>query len=224
MIKGVILDFNGTLYRDHDLNDRAWMETFYKVAGEDSKYRYEDFDVSTETLNKDHDHSKAILNRFNKDDSEEEILKLSKYKEDLYMKYAKEANRKQLMEGAEEFLYYLIKNNIPYCIASMAPLWNFNFYLDYLHLDKWFTFDNIVYDTVEYPNKNLMYQEAARRMNINIEDALLFEDSPKVIKKAPLSGVNKIIYLNSKNKELSMPEIIQEIKDFRDFDYSILEK
>ena len=224
MIKGVILDFNGTLYRDHDLNDRAWEETYYKVAGNDSSANYNDFDASTEVLNKDHDYSKAILNRFNKSVSEEEILKLSKYKEDLYIKYAKEGNRKELMEGASEFLDYLKRNNIPYCIASMAPIWNFNFYLDYLHLDRWFSFDNIVYDTVEYPNKNVMYKEAARRININIEDALLFEDSPKVIKKAPECGVKKIIYLNSKNKELLMPEIVQEIKDFRDFDYSILEK
>ena len=224
MIKGIILDFNGTLYRDHDLNDRAWMETFYSVAGKDNKEKYENFDISTEVLTKDYDYSKTILEKFNKDASDESIYKLSKYKEDLYQKYAKEEKRTELLEGAPDFLDYLKKNNTPYCIASMAPIWNFNFYFEYLDLGKWFTFDNIVYDTVDYPDKNTMYIEATRRMNINIEDALLFEDSPKVIKKAPASGIKKIVYLNSKHKEYKIPEIIQEINDFRDFDYRILEK
>ena len=144
MIKGIILDFNGTLYRDHDLNDRAWEETFYRVAGTNNKDKYEDFDVSTEVLTKDYDYSKTILQKFNKDCSDESILQLSKYKEDLYIKYAKEEKRKELLEGVPDFLEYLKNNDIPYCIASMAPIWNFNFYFEYLDLGKWFTFDNIV--------------------------------------------------------------------------------
>lgn len=224
MIKGIILDFNGTLYRDHDLNNRAWMETFYSVAGKESKEKYEDFDVSTEVLTKDYDYSKTILEKFNKEASDEAIDKLSNHKESLYIKYARELNRNKLIEGAPLFLDYLKENNISYCIASMAPLGNFNFYLEYLHLDRWFSFDNIVYDCSDYLDKNAMYIEAARRMSINIEDALLFEDSPKVIKKAPLCGIKKIIYFNSKNKTYQQNEIIQEINNFKDFDYSILEK
>lgn len=223
MIKGVIIDFNGTLFLDHDLNDYAWGKAFDSVKTNDSITFKEFFDKNIEVLTKDYDFSKYILQTFNLDYSDESIEKLSKYKEDTYISLTKLGNRNTLMKGANDFLDYLKDNNIPYCIASMAPKMNFDFYLDYLNLKKWFTYDNVVYDCIDYKNKNDQYIEAAKRMNIDISECLLIEDSPKVIDRSLNVGINNIVYLNSKNKNYHIKEIKQEIKDFREFDYRILE-
>ena len=224
MIKGVIIDFNGTLYLDHDLNHIGWETAFNSVKTKDSNITYEKFEENIETLTKDYDYSRAMLEMFNKDASLENIINLSDYKEQCYRDLAVKLNRTELMKGTSTFLDYLKDNNIKYCIASMAPLSNFKFYLDYLKLKKWFTLDNIVYDCEKYNNKNDQYDEAIKRMGLKLDECLLIEDSPKVIDRAIEHGVKKIIYLNSKNKEFKRNEIIQEIKDFTEFDYSILKK
>lgn len=224
MIKGVIIDFNGTLYRDHDLNYEAWKQTFDSVKPKESNESYDIFQENIETLTKDYEYSEAILRLFNKPTNIEKIIKLSESKESLYREMAKSQNRNKLMEGATTFLQYLKDNNIPYCIASMAPLSNFKFYLEYLNLKEYFTLDNIVYDSIEYRNKNDQYIEAAKRMNIDLSECLLIEDSPKVIMRSLEKNIKNIIYLNSKNKKFNIKEIKQEIQDFREFDYSILKK
>lgn len=224
MIKGVIIDFNGTLYRDHDLNYEAWKQTFDSVKPKESNESYDIFQENIETLTKDYEYSEAILRLFNKPTNIEKIIEISESKESLYREMAKSQNRNNLMEGANTFLQYLKDNNIPYCIASMAPLSNFKFYLEYLNLKEYFTLDNIVYDSIEYRNKNDQYTEAARRMNIDLSECLLIEDSPKVIMRSLSTNIKNIIYLNSKNKKFNIKEIKQEIQDFREFDYSILKK
>lgn len=224
MIKGVIIDFNGTLYRDHDLNYEAWKQTFDSVKPKESNESYDIFQENIETLTKDYEYSEAILRLFNKPTNIEKIIEISESKESLYREMAKSQNRNKLMEGATTFLQYLKDNNIPYCIASMAPLSNFKFYLDYLNLKEYFTLDNIVYDSIEYRNKNDQYTEAAKRMNIDLSECLLIEDSPKVITRSLSTNIKNIIYLNSKNKKFNIKEIKQEIQDFREFDYSILKK
>lgn len=215
MIKGVIIDFNGTLYRDHDLNYEAWKQTFDSVKPKESNESYDIFQENIETLTKDYEYSEAILRLFNKPTNIEKIIELSESKESLYREMAKSQNRNKLMEGATTFLQYLKDNNIPYCIASMAPLSNFKFYLDYLNLKEYFTLDNIVYDSIEYRNKNDQYTEAAKRMNVDLSECLLIEDSPKVIMRSLSTNIKNIIYLNSKNKKFNIKEIKQEIQDFR---------
>lgn len=225
MIKAVILDFNGTLYLDHDLNDYAWGKAFDSVKDNNSNMTFKEFfDRNIETLTKDYDFSKGILETFNKDSGLDKVIALSKYKEDTYIAEAKRQNRKELMKGAEKFLEYLKENNIKYCIASMAPKMNFDFYLEYLNLKKWFSFDNIVYDCSLYENKNDQYIEAIKRMNVNIDECLLIEDSPKVILRALDIGIKNIIYLNTKNKEFKLKEIIKEAKDFDEIDLEIFKK
>lgn len=225
MIKAVILDFNGTLYLDHDLNDYAWGKAFDSVKSNDSTMTFNEFfEENIEILTKDYDFSKAILETFNKDSSKENIEALSKYKENTYIAEAKRQNRTELMKGAPKFLDYLKENNIKYCIASMAPKMNFDFYLDYLDLKKWFDFDNIVYDYEAYRNKNDQFLEAIKRMNVNIDECLLIEDSPKVIQRSLNIGMNNIVYMNSKNKGFNIKEIIQEIKDFDEFNLEIFKK
>lgn len=224
MAKGIIIDFNGTLYLDHDLNYAAWKYAFDSQKPKDSKADYDEFQRNIEVLTKDYEYAKAMLDLFNKDSSFDKVKELAELKENKYIDLVRFNKRTSLMEGAPGFLNFLKNNNIPYCIASKAPKMNFLFYLDFLNLKRWFTLDNIVHDDELFKNKNDQFLEAARRMNLKIEDCIIIEDSPKVIMRSLSLKPKGIIYLNSKDKEFKINEILQEIKNFNEIDYRILNK
>ena len=220
MVKGVIIDFNGTLYLDHDLNRAAWTETFNSIRPKGNKSKYSDLDRTNKPNN--YLLIKGMYDFFNMEANDELIQKVSDYKETIYKKLALEGNRNKLIDGAEEMFEYFKKNNTPYCIASMAPKCNIDFYLDYLGLDRWFTYDNIVYDNGEYSAKNPQIEEAARRMNLDVKDCLIIEDTPENIRLA-IEKINakQFIYINTRDIEYISKEILQEIKDFTELDYKI---
>lgn len=222
MIEGIIFDFNGTLYQDKDLNDYAWSKMFDSVADEKHKGKYLQFCEGKENLVNDYTRSEAILKIFNKKVNDEAINKFSDDKENLYQEEARKQNRKNFTEGFEDLMEYLVKNKIPFSIASMAPLTNMKFYLNYLHLDRWFSLDkNIIYDNNIYKEKNPMYLDAAKSMNIKIENCLLVEDTPYVIEKSFEVGVKNVIYLNSNKIKFNNINITQEISNFTELNYNI---
>lgn len=223
MIKGVILDFNGTLYLDHDLNKKAWSDTFNSVKPTDFKVNYNDLNRNDSP--NDYLLSSAIYRFFNIEANDEMINTLSNNKEKEYRELAIKLGRNKLIEGTEDLLNYLKDNNIPYCIASMAPRSNFDFYLEYLHLDRWFSYRNIIYDNGKYNDKNSQIIDAAKLIGLKPKDCLIIEDTPTNIDEA-IKGLkaNKFIYINTKNIEFTKKEILQEIKDYRELDYSIFNK
>ena len=222
-IKGLILDFNGTLYLDHDLNYISWSNTFNRLKPKGETLEYKDFDKTG--LVNDYLLVKGIFKLFNIEGNDEDIDRYSKEKELEYKKLAIENNKNELIKGTEELLDYIKDSNIPYCIASMAPIENFDFYLDYLHLDRWFTYNNIVYDNGKHMTKNSQIIEAAKRMNLDPKDCLLIEDNPDNIRLAIEElGMDKFIYINTKDIDYKSDKIIQEIKNYKELDYSIFNK
>ena len=220
MIKGVIFDFNGTLYLDHDINRIAWEGAFNSVKPKSSSAKYSD--INRGYSPNDYLLCKVIYRHFNIEPTDQMIKDLSILKETEYKNLAIKRNMNKLVEGSEQLFRFLKEHNIPYCIASMAPKMNMDFYLDYLHLDKWFSYDNIVYDNGTYFEKNSQYKDAAKKMNLNVSDCLIIEDTPKNIVRA-INGLhlNKFIYINTRNIEYIAKEILQEIKDYTEIDYKI---
>jgi beta-phosphoglucomutase-like phosphatase (HAD superfamily) len=84
------------------------------------------------------------------------------------------------MAGLPEFLDYLVAHKIPINIATGADKGNVNFYLKYLHLDKWFDpqKDNFFRWFFSQVNPvRTIYIMAAERIGVNIKDCLVFEDA-----------------------------------------------
>ena len=220
MIKGVIIDFNGTLYLDHDLNRKSWEDAFNSVRPIGSNAKYDE--VNRANTPNDYLVCKAIYNFFGIEHTNEMIANLSEAKEAEYKELALKFKRDKLMNGAEDFLNYLKNNNIPYCIASMAPKGNIDFYLDYLNLDRWFDYSNIVYDNGSYFEKNSQIIDAAKKMKVDLKDCLIIEDTSENIDLAIRHlGLKKFIYINTNRIEYKAKEIIQEINDFTELDYKI---
>ena len=217
MIKAVFFDFNGTLYVDHEINRSMWHimidEISDKIIDFDSYYKKH---VGVMDYYMVEDAFKLV----NKPYTKEDIEYYSNKKEEMYRQYGIDNKLTVLPPGAKDVLDYLKQNNIPVILCTSSIKENVEFYFKYFNLDNWFNFNQTIYDTGEYADKKEMYEECARRLNVDPKQALVFEDSPKSIREAIASGVDKVVALNTKD-EMDYPEIKQRIKDFTELDYSI---
>lgn len=219
MIEAVLFDFNGTLYFDQDINTITWKKTIDKLSNKQI-----DFESFFETRKALMDYL-VIIDAFkllNKEYTEQEIHYWVDYKEERYRQYGIDNNRTVLPDGAEKVLNYLKDNNIPVILCTSSIIENVEFYYKYFNLDKWFIFKQTVYDTGEYNSKKQMYQECAKRLNVNIKNTVVFEDSPKSIKEAIEAGCEKLVIIK-RDDNPSYKEIKQRITNYNELDYSIFQ-
>ncbi|HIZ29105.1 MAG TPA: HAD family phosphatase [Candidatus Adamsella sp.] len=216
--KSVIFDFNGTLVFDTANHDRAW-----KIIT--SKYREKPF--SDEELEKNiHGRTnKAIFEYITgRELNAAEVDKFSTEKELIYQKLCREDKNFRLIRGAEDFLNYLRDNKIPRTIATASNRMNVDFYVEMLHLERWFDLDKIVYDdgTLEGKPSPDIYEKAAKILQTKPEDCIVFEDAILGIESASRAGIGKIIaVVGDKSKQLSGEEkfgVKERIENFSDFE------
>lgn len=216
--KSVIFDFNGTLVFDTANHDRAW-----KIIT--SKYREKPF--SDEELEKNiHGRTnKAIFEYITgRELNAAEVDKFSTEKELIYQKLCREDKNFRLIRGAEDFLNYLRDNKIPRTIATASNRMNVDFYVEMLHLERWFDLDKIVYDdgTLEGKPKPDIYEKAAKILQTKPEDCIVFEDAILGIESASRAGIGKIIaVVGDKDKQLSGEKkfgVKERIENFSDFE------
>ena len=191
-IKGLLLDFNGTLFFDTEYHMKAFMG-FYPEFGlptPDRDYMINNvFGRSNEDMYPD---------QFNPDATKEEIDAFTEAKERKYMDLCyKYPEKLHLVEGAPEMLDYLKENNIPFCLATGSPLMNVNFYFEALGIGRWFSFDNIVYCDGSFPGKPApdIYKLAADRLGLDTSECAVFEDGTSGILSANAAGVSKVMAL-----------------------------
>lgn len=216
--KSVIFDFNGTLVFDTANHDRAW-----KIIT--SKYREKPF--SDEELEKNiHGRTnKAIFEYITgRELNAAEVDKFSTEKELIYQKLCREDKNFRLIRGAEDFLNYLRDNKIPRTIATASNRMNVDFYVEMLHLERWFDLDKIVYDdgTLEGKPSPDIYEKAAKILQTKPEDCIVFEDAILGIESASRAGIGEIIaVVGDKDKQLSGEEkfgVKERIENFSDFE------
>ena len=216
--KSVIFDFNGTLVFDTANHDRAW-----KIIT--SKYREKPF--SDEELEKNiHGRTnKAIFEYITgRELNAAEVDKFSTEKELIYQKLCREDKNFRLIRGAEDFLNYLRDNKIPRTIATASNRMNVDFYVEMLHLERWFDLDKIVYDdgTLEGKPSPDIYEKAAKILQTKPEDCIVFEDAILGIESASRAGIGEIIaVVGDKDKQLSGEKkfgVKERIENFSDFE------
>ena len=105
------------------------------------------------------------------------------------------------------------------CTASIRE--NRDFYFAFLHLNRWFDIDKVVYDDGSYKDKGEMYLEGARRLGVQLSDCLVIDDSPGSILKAVEAGCENLVIIQKKDSP-KLPQIRQKITDFDELDYSLL--
>lgn len=219
MVKGAFFDFNGTLYFDQDINKITWKQTIDKLSN--NLIDFESFYAKYRSV-MDHIVIEDAYKMLNKPYTNEEIQYWVHYKEENYRQYGIDHKRTVLPPGAKEVLDYLKSKNVPVILCTSSIIENVDFYYKYFNLSNWFDKNQTVYDTGEYNSKAQMYKECAKRLNINIEDGIVFEDSPTSIRQAIEAGAKKVVVIKNQDTPI-LPEIKQVIKDFTELDYSIFD-
>lgn len=210
--KGVIFDFNGTLFFDNDKHVLAWGKISELIRGRS---------ITDEELHSRINGSpnKETINYFFEGKcSKEENDRYSALKEEFYRKYcAADKPTFHLVAGSEEYFDLLTEKGIPFTIASASIKPNIDFFVESFHLDKWIKPEDIVYDDGTYVNKIAMFEAASKVIGVPIEDCLIIEDSKSGIDSAWACGCKNIIVVNSAKKREEyqcLPGVIQIIEDF----------
>lgn len=210
-IRGVIFDFNGTLFWDTDKQENAWREFAKSLSGREI----------TDDEFKNHFHGKTnkdIIEYLTEEIPDNETLyKLTQEKESLYRKLCKQdIENFKLAPGAIKLLDFLKEENIPITIATASEITNVRFFIEEFNLENWFDTSKIVFDDSSFRGKPEpdIYLKAAQIINVPVEQCLVFEDAVSGITSAHRANIGKIIAIapmeehNDINKVEGVAEVI----------------
>ena len=220
-MKGIIFDFNGTLFFDSHMHYEAWRLYSKKLRG----YEFSDDEMRNHMFGRTN--ADIIEYAIGKKPSENMVKRLAKEKESMYRQMCLD-NKKELKlaPGAENFLNFLKENNIPRTIATMSEWDNVEFYIKEFQLEKWFDLNKIVYSNGKIPGKPApdIYEIAAKNLNLKPQDCVVIEDAISGINSAKNAGIGMIIAIASiENDNLykAIPCVNQIIHNFNDIDKNI---
>ena len=220
-MKGIIFDFNGTLFFDSHMHYEAWRIYSKQLRG----YEFTDDEMRQKMFGRTN--ADIIEYAIGKKPTPELVEKLAKEKESMYRQMClNDREHFVLSPGAEEFLDYLKENNIPMTIATMSEWDNVEFYIKEFNLEKWFNIDKIVYSNGKIPGKPApdIYQIAAKNIGLQPEECIVIEDAVSGINSANAAGIGKIIAIASVEENSlyeSIPCVSQIIRHFSEIDRSL---
>jgi len=194
MYKGIIFDFNGTLFFDSKKHLETWREFSKKLRA----YPFTDDEMRQYMFGRTNEDIIAYL--IGKKPSPELVKELGQEKEAVYRDLCrKDSKNTKLAPGAIEFLEFLKDNNIPRTIATMSDKKNVDFFIETFNLEKWFDIDKIVYDDGIINGKPApdIYLKAAKNINLAPKDCIVIEDAVSGIQAANSAGIGKIIAIAS---------------------------
>ncbi len=213
--KGIIFDFNGTLFYDSKLH----IKVFRSMLAEAGKTVFEPEYIVKNIFGMPN--SAIYRNFFNENASDEECAKFAEEKERRYIEMCRKEHL-PLVDGAPEMLGFLKDSGIPYAIATGSDLVNVEFYLNEIGINKWFSLDNILYSDGTFRGKPYpdIYIRAAQKLGLEPSECIIFEDAGSGIRAANAAGALGVIAL----REEGLPSPIDgtlkvdtEIPDFKNF-------
>ena len=218
-MKAVLFDYNGTLFEDDDINEEAWRRTYIEITGKEdgfSKLYQNHRGLRNEVF------IESVFKENGIPIEKGKIAGWSKRKEtEHYQKICLEHKNRGMRKGAEKLLNRLKKENIPFTMCTASIRENRDFYFDFLHLERWFDINKVVYDSGDYRDKGEMYLEGAGRLGVDISECLVIDDSPGSIQKATEAGCENLVVIQKEGSP-DLPQIRQRINDFDEFDYELL--
>ncbi len=210
--KGIIFDFNGTLFFDGKYHENAWNQMSMHLRN---------CSISKEEMHtKVHGSPNVQIienlcpNQFN----EEEKNNLSKEKETIYRNIC-ETEDVHLVEGSKSFFAYAKEQGIVFNIASASIYDNIQFFFEIFHLDDYFCMKDTIYDNGKYVNKQNMFIDSLSILNVNKDDCIVIEDSCSGVFSAIQAGFKHIIviYEDIISKELEgLEQVLCYAKDFNE--------
>jgi beta-phosphoglucomutase len=215
--KGVIFDFNGTLFWDTKLHNKAW-DTFLE------RKNLPPISDSYKMRRIHGKNSEAIFNMlFDKVHTKEKIKEYVYEKETIYQELCLKSGL-TLASGAVEFFEFLKSAKISYTIATASEQYNVNFFIKLLQLERWFNLDKIVFDdgTLKGKPDPEIFLKAMKKIAQTPDRVVIFEDSIAGITAAERAKAGKIIIVNSNNDDYSAYNH-QIVTDFNQIDKTLFQ-
>lgn len=184
-IKGILFDFNGTMFFDERFQERSWRTFLEEKIGR--SVSDEEFQEYVHGRNAEITFSYFLQ----KDLTRKQVADLEEEKEQVYRKLCLEnPGDFRLAEGLPAFLDALVKRRIPITIATASGRNNVRFFFEHLGLDRWFVLEQVVYNDGTIPGKPepYIYEKAAQRLGIPVSDCAVFEDAKPGIEAAKRAG------------------------------------
>jgi HAD superfamily hydrolase (TIGR01509 family) len=196
-IKGVVFDFNGTLFWDTELQNRSWdhfLEKYGLQLSAQEKNTWVHGINAKDTF--------EFL--FKKTCSPEEVEKFTEEKEKIY----REMCLVQGMEwapGAPELISFLKQNKIPVAIATASAFNNVEFFIEHFGLLQFFTRENIVYNDGSLRGKPHpdLFNRAIEKLGVSPHLTAIFEDSLAGVEAAQRAGAGKIFIVKGKDQRFA---------------------
>ena len=214
MIKGVLFDFNGTLFYDSDKHVLAFQE-FIRRKGLAFLSAEEIAELTFGRTNRD------VFNMlYDGKASVEELDTYALEKEADYRDICLASPETfKLADGVCEMFDWLKEHNIPFNIATGSGIENVEFYYKEFGLGKWLSFDTVVYNdnTLKGKPEPDFYIEAAKRIGLVPSECIVFEDALSGFLSASSAGAGAIYALLSPNDDSLLTggvHIDGEIKNF----------
>ncbi len=221
--KGIIFDFNGTLYWDSAKHKQAWRDFSKVLRGTE----FSDEEMIKYMFGRTNE--QIISYAIGKQPSPEMVDKYGQEKEALYRQMClDDMENFHLAQGVEDFLDFLKENDIPRTIATMSDKTNVDFYIEHFKLEKWFETDKIVYSDGIIPGKPApdIYEIAAKNLGLSTKECIVVEDALSGIESARAAGIGKIVAICSEEEpELykSIPCVGAIINSFDEFDRNLFD-
>lgn len=188
--RGIIFDFNGVLFFDSDLQEESWQVVARKLRGREM--------TGAEFALHMHGRPNAyVLNYLaGREISGRELADWIEVKESLFRDLCLGTpGRLTLSPGAEELLEWLRLAAIPRTIATSSGLTNVQFFIQHLHLDRWFDPGKLVYDDGVRPGKPApdMYRAAAANIGLDPGRCVVVEDAVSGVLSARAAKIGYVI-------------------------------
>lgn len=215
--QGIVFDFNGVLFFDSDLQEQAWQVVAEKLRGRGMTA--EEFAVHM------HGRSNGYVLSYlaGRDITGAELTDWIEVKESLFRNLCLSTpNRLRLSPGAQELLESLARAGVPRTIATSSGVTNVRFYIQHLHIDRWFDFDKLVYDDGVRPGKPApdMYLAAAGNIGLEPSRCVVVEDAVSGVAAAQAAGIGCIVGIGASESHASRLEskgaalVIETLRDF----------
>ena len=219
--KGIIFDFNGTLFLDSEKHMEAWRAFSKELRGtafSDEEMRDHMFGRTNEDI---------IAYAIGRKPDKTLVEKYTAEKEAIYRQMCRDDKEHfVLTDGAVELLDYLKLRNIPRTIATMSEKVNVDFFIQGFHLEKWFDLDKIVYDNGKIPGKPAsdIYEIAAENIGLPPAECIVVEDAVSGIAAAKNAGAGKIIAIGPEENHnflMSLDGVSETITNFYEFNREV---
>lgn len=213
-VKGVVFDFNGTLFWDMHLQEDSWdrfLEKYGFTLNEEEKKKYIHGINAKDTF--------EYL--FKRELNDTEVHRLTEEKEVIYRSMCLEHGM-QLAPGAEQLIGFLAKSGVPLAIATASAKNNVDFFIQHFPLLNYFRPEHIIYNdgTMRGKPHPDLFNKAISAIGTKADETLIFEDSHAGLEAAIRSGAGEVIIVNSANADYNGYSC-RQIKHFNEVDTAL---